>query len=59
MRRCSADSIHDRATALGRDCKNVHQDMVVLEATGLLIREGRGLLAPWDEVKASVNLAAS
>ena len=44
------------ANALGRDYKNVHQDVAVLEATGLLIREGRKLSAPWDELRAHVSL---
>ncbi len=40
-----------------RDYKNVHQDVAALEAAGLLMREGRKLIAPWDEVQASVMLA--
>jgi hypothetical protein len=47
------------AIALGRDYKNVHQDVAVLEATGLLIREGRKLSAPWDELQAHVSLLPS
>jgi predicted transcriptional regulator len=42
---------------LGRDYKNVHQDVNALEAGGLLLREGRRLSAPWNEVQASINLA--
>ena len=59
VRQHGAASIRELATPLRRDYKNVHQDVMVLEATGLLIREGRRLLAPWDEVQASVNLVAS
>jgi hypothetical protein len=31
----------------------------VLESTGLLIREGRKLSAPWDELQAHVSLLPS
>ena len=51
-----AESVKELAEHLGRDCKNVHQDVVVLEAAGLLVREGRKLMAPWDELQASVSL---
>lgn len=57
VRRHGADNIRELAAALGRDYKNVHQDVAVLEATGLLIRQGRRLSAPWDELQASVTLA--
>jgi len=42
---------------LGRDYKNVHQDVAVLASIGLLVRDGRKLSAPWDELHASVTLA--
>ena len=45
--------------ALGRDYKNVHQDVAVLESAGLLLREGRKLSAPWDELQANVSLMAA
>jgi predicted transcriptional regulator len=57
VRQCGAGSIKELAVALDRDYKNVHQDVCVLESAGLLIREGRKLHAPWDEVSASVSLA--
>jgi hypothetical protein len=34
----------------------VHGDVAALEAAGLLLREGRRLAAPWDELQASVRL---
>ncbi len=51
-----AESVKELAEHLGRDYKNVHQDVVVLEEAGLLVREGRKLSAPWDELQASVSL---
>ena len=57
VRAHGATHIRELATALGRDYKNVHQDVTVLESAGLLVREGRRLTAPWDEVAASVSLA--
>jgi predicted transcriptional regulator len=56
VRQHGADNIRELANALGRDYKNVHQDVAVLETTGLLIREGRKLSAPWDELQAHVSL---
>lgn len=52
-------NVRDLAEALGRDYKNVHTDVAVLESTRLLVREGRKLRAPWDEVQATVSLSAS
>ncbi len=51
-----AESVKELAEHLGRDYKNVHQDVVVLEEAGLLVRDGRKLHAPWDELQASVSL---
>ena len=48
--------VYAKALALARDYKNVHQDVAVLEATGLLIRDSRKLSAPWDELQANVSL---
>jgi len=33
------------------------QVLAALEVAGLLVRDGRKLIAPWDEVQASVMLA--
>lgn len=57
VRQHGATSTRELAGALGRDYKNVHQDVAALEAAGLLVRDGRKLAAPWDEVQASVMLA--
>ena len=59
VRQHGAGNVRELAQALGRDYKNVHQDVAVLEATGLLIREGRKLSAPWDELQANVSLLPS
>lgn len=59
VRQHGASNTRELALALGRDYKNVHQDVAVLEATGLLLREGRKLFAPWDELQAHVSLLPS
>ena len=59
LRQHGADSIKALAVALDRDYKNVHTDVAVLESVGLLVREGRKLSAPWDELSASVSLMSS
>lgn len=51
-------SVRELAQALKRDYKNVHTDVTVLESAGLLMRQGRKLSAPWDEVQATVSLGA-
>ena len=56
VRKHGARSVRELALALGRDYKNVHADVAVLETAGLLVREGRRLSAPWDELQASVSL---
>jgi predicted transcriptional regulator len=56
VRQHGASNVRELALALARDYKNVHQDVAVLEATGLLIRDGRKLSAPWDELQAHVSL---
>jgi predicted transcriptional regulator len=59
VRQHGARNTRELALALNRDYKNVHQDVAVLESTGLLIREGRKLSAPWDELQAHVSLLPS
>jgi predicted transcriptional regulator len=59
VRQHGANNVRELAQALARDYKNVHQDVAVLEATGLLIRDGRKLFAPWDELQAHVSLLPS
>ena len=57
VRQHGATNTRELAAAIGRDYKNVHQDVAALETSGLLLRDGRKLSAPWDEVQASVALA--
>ena len=59
VRQHGAANVRLLAQALGRDYKNVYQDVATLEAAGLLLREGRKLTAPWDELQASVSLLAA
>ena len=58
VRQHGAGNVRELAQALGRDYKNVHQDVAVLESAGLLVRDGRKLAAPWDELQANVSLMA-
>ncbi len=58
VRQHEAGNIHELAAALKRDYKNVYQDVRALVTAGLLVREGRKLTAPWDEVQSSIRLAA-
>ena len=59
VRQHGAASVRELAASLGRDYKNVHQDVSALESEGLLVREGRRLTAPWNEVQASISLASA
>ena len=59
VRQHGAANVRELAAPLGRDYKNVHQDVSALEAGGLLVREGRKLSSPWNEVQASINLASA
>ncbi len=59
VRQHGAGNVRELAQALGRDYKNVHHDVTVLESAGLLVREGRKLSAPWDELQATVSLMAA
>jgi predicted transcriptional regulator len=56
VRQHGAGNVRELSQALGRDYKNVHQDVAILETAGLLLRDGRKLRAPWDELQASVSL---
>ncbi|OIN90544.1 MAG: hypothetical protein AUJ20_14245 [Comamonadaceae bacterium CG1_02_60_18] len=58
VRQHGAVNVRELATALERDYKNVHQDVTMLESAGLLLRDGRKLTAPWDELQANVSLMA-
>ena len=59
VRQHGATSVRELATKISRDYKNVHEDVVALEAIGLLLREGRKIIAPWDEVQTSVPLSTA
>lgn len=56
VRHHGAANVRELAQALNRNYKNVHQDVSTLETAGLLLRDGRKLSAPWDELQASVSL---
>ncbi|OJU90540.1 MAG: hypothetical protein BGO13_13645 [Burkholderiales bacterium 66-5] len=56
VHRQAAANVRELAQALGRDYKNVHGDVAILEAAGLLVREGGKLTAPWEQVQATVSL---
>jgi predicted transcriptional regulator len=56
VRQHGSESIKSLALAIGRDYKNVHNDVTVLESAGLLVRNGKKLVAPWDELCTSVSL---
>ena len=56
VRQHGAGNVRVLAQTLGRDYKNVHQDVATLQSAGLLLRDGRKLTAPWDELQANVSL---
>ena len=56
VRQHGADNVKELAWSLKRGYKNVHGDVAVLESAGLLLRDGRKLSTPWDELNASVSL---
>jgi predicted transcriptional regulator len=56
VRQNGADNIKALASSLGRDYKNVHNDVSVLLSAGLLLQDGWKLSAPWDELSAHVSL---
>jgi predicted transcriptional regulator len=58
VRQHGAENVKQLAISLNRDNKNVYHDVAVLESAGLLLRDGRKLLVPWDEFSASVPLSA-
>jgi predicted transcriptional regulator len=56
IRQHGASNMRALATVIERDYKDVRQDVAALEATGLLVRDGRKLSTPWDALQASVSL---
>ena len=59
VRQHGAGNVRELAQTLGRNYKNVHQDVATLQLAGLLVRDGRKLIAPWDELQANVSLMAA
>ena len=59
VRQHGAGNVRELAQTLGHDYKNVHQDVATFQSAGLLVRDGRKLTAPWDELQANVPLIAS
>ena len=52
-------SVRSLAKELGRDYKNVHTDVKILEKIGLISRTKDGKIkVPWDVVEAQLRLAA-
>lgn len=56
VRQYGAPNVRALATAVNRDYKNVYKDVETLVAIGLLLRDGRKLSAPWNELQANVSL---
>lgn len=53
-----APSIRALAERLGRDYKRVHEDVGRLTTAGLLIRDDKGISAPYDVIHADFDLRA-
>ena len=58
IHRQPARSARELAQAPGLDWRNVHGDVAVLEAAGLL-RKGRSMPAPWSQMQATVSAGSS
>jgi predicted transcriptional regulator len=59
LRRKGPSSVLALARSLGRDYKNVHGDVKLLETLGLVVRADRARVAvPWEIVTAEIALAA-
>lgn len=58
VRREGAASVRQLADRLGRDYKNVHEDVERLTTAGLLEREDGRVLAPYDTILAGMLLAS-
>ena len=58
VRQHSAESIADVAKNLGRDYKRVHEDVAALVHAGLLVRDEKGIRAPYDSVHTDVSLVS-
>ena len=49
---------HELSYRLGRDYKNVRQDVLVLHEVGLVTKKGRALAAPWKKITMELRMAA-
>lgn len=58
VRREGSPSVRQLAERLGRDYKNVHEDVERLMAAGLLEREAGGVVAPYETILAEMSLAS-
>jgi len=59
LRKKGATSIRSLSNELGRDYKNVHTDVRLLEGMGLINRtKDNKVKVPWDIVEARLELAA-
>jgi predicted transcriptional regulator len=56
VHRQPARSVKALAEQLGRDYKRVYEDVEMLTASGLLSREGGGIMAPFDAIAAEMRL---
>jgi len=56
VRREGASSVRQLAERLGRDYKNVHEDVERLTAAGLLEREDGRVMAPYETILAEMSL---
>ena len=56
LRQNGSENTRSLASALGRDYKNVHNDVSILISAGLLLQDGRKLSAPWDELSTHISL---
>ena len=56
VRQHPASTIAELAKTLGRDYKRVHDDVSALARAGLIVRDEKGIRAPYDSVQATVSL---
>lgn len=56
VHRQGADSVAALARDLGRDYQRVRDDVAMLEANGLVLRQDGRLVAPWERLAADVML---
>ncbi len=49
-------SVKALAERLARDYKRVHEDVVILESSGLISRDSHGVRVPYDVMKAELRL---